>query len=244
MTIQKIVVKNYKLLKDIVIGLNSSINIFVGDNDAGKSSILEVLTILTTGKLNGFAFDRQLKANLFNQEVRKHFIADVETGNKPIPPQIVMEAFFDGDSNYKGSDNEFGEDAVGIRVTVDLSESNTETYKRMLEDGDVKDIPVELYGVSYYYFSGASVSFRYSPFRSVFIDTARKGYGGMVDHLVSDSIANNLTEEDLVNLAIAYKASRSDFQDHDVVKKLNETIKASPIINGREVSINLREDEA
>ena len=43
MNIQKIVVKNYKLLKDVVIDLNPQINIFVGDNDAGKSSVLEVI---------------------------------------------------------------------------------------------------------------------------------------------------------------------------------------------------------
>ena len=65
MTINKLVIKNYKLIRDIVIPLNPDINIFVGENDAGKSTILEVLSILTTGKLNGYAFERQLKANLF-----------------------------------------------------------------------------------------------------------------------------------------------------------------------------------
>ena len=44
----------------------------------------------------------------------------------------------------------------------------------MLEAGDVEDIPVELYTVDYHYFSGAPVSFRYGPFKSVFIDTTRK----------------------------------------------------------------------
>ena len=64
MTINKLVIKNYKLIRDIVIPLNPDINIFVGENDAGKSTILEALSILTSGKLNGFAFERQLKANL------------------------------------------------------------------------------------------------------------------------------------------------------------------------------------
>ena len=58
MKIKKLVIKNYKLIRDIVIPLNPDINIFVGENDAGKSTILEALFILTTGKLNGFAFER------------------------------------------------------------------------------------------------------------------------------------------------------------------------------------------
>jgi len=37
----------------------------------------EVLSILTTGKLNGYTFNRQLKANLFNKETREQYLKDV-----------------------------------------------------------------------------------------------------------------------------------------------------------------------
>ncbi len=243
MTIQKILVKNYKLLKDIVINLNPEINIFVGDNDAGKSTILEVLSILTTGKLNGYSFDRQIKANLFNKEIRDKYIEDVTSGHTPEPPRIIMEAYFNGDAQFKGSDNELSEDTAGIRVVVDLDENNSETYRHMLADGEVKDIPIELYRVSFHYFSGAPVSFRYSPFKSVYIDTSRKEYIGLVDRFVSGNITDNLTEEELTNIAIAYKASRRAFHDYEVIQKLNEVIKVNEVIYGRNVSIDLREDD-
>ena len=80
MIIRKIIVKNYKLLKDVEISLNPNINIFVGDNDSGKSTILEALSILTTGKLNGCAFERQLKTNMFTQEVRNLYIQNILKG--------------------------------------------------------------------------------------------------------------------------------------------------------------------
>ena len=243
MTIQKILVKNYKLLKDIVINLNPEINIFVGDNDAGKSTILEVLSILTTGKLNGYSFDRQIKANLFNKEIRDKYIEDVTSGHTPEPPRIIMEAYFNGDAQFKGSDNELSEDTAGIRVVVDLDENNSDTYRHMLADGEVKDIPIELYRVSFHYFSGAPVSFRYSPFKSVYIDTSRKEYIGLVDRFVSGNITDNLTEEELTNIAIAYKASRRAFHDYEVIQKLNEVIKVNEVIYGRNVSIDLREDD-
>jgi len=243
MTIQKIVVKNFKVLKDIVINLNPEINVFVGDNDSGKSTILEALSILTTGKMNGFSFERQLKANLFNREERERYINALSSGKRPDLPKIILEAYFDGDPQYKGSENELSEDTVGIRVVVDIIESNTETYRKMLENGEVKDIPVELYGVTYKYFSGNPVSFRYSPFKSVFIDTGKKDYMGLVDHFVSDSIANNLTEEELTDLAVAYKASRRQFHENDAVQKLNKTVNASTIVKGRSVSLDLREDD-
>lgn len=243
MKIQKILVKNYKLLKDITISLNPDINIFVGDNDAGKSTILEALSILTTGKLNGVAFERQIKANLFNKEIREKYIEYVTSGLKPQPPRIIMEVYFDGDPVFKGTENELSEDTVGLRVVVDISEANAETYKRMLARSEIKDIPVELYDVTYKYFSGAPVSYRFSPFKCVNIDTTRKSYIGLIDHFVSDSITENLTEDDRTNLALAYNASRRHFHDNIIVQKLNEAVKASAAIKGHSVSIGLLEDE-
>ena len=241
MTINKLVIKNYKLFKDAVIPLNPDINIFVGENDAGKSTILEALSILTTGKLNGYAFERQLKANLFNSMVRQEFITGIIAGFTPAPPQIVFEAYFDGDADFKGINNTLSENTAGINITVKIADNNTPIYQKMLAAGDVKDIPVELYTVDYHYFSGAPVSFRYGPFKSMFIDTTRKEYTGIVDHFVSNSITENLSPEQIRDLAIAYNRSRREFHDDDTVKTLNEAVKS--VIQGRSVSLGLREDE-
>ena len=63
MFIKKLVIKNYKSIAMSVIELNDDINIFVGENDSGKSTILEAISIVTTGRLNGIAFERQIKEN-------------------------------------------------------------------------------------------------------------------------------------------------------------------------------------
>ena len=241
MKINKLVVKNYKLLRDAIIPINPKINIFVGENDAGKSSILEALSILTTGKLNGFAFDRQLKANLFNCKIRQEYINAIRDGQTPAPPQIIFEAYFDGDPIFKGSNNTLSEDSAGINVTVKLADNNAPTYQKMLRAGDVKDIPIELYTVSCDYFNGNPASFRYGPFKSVFIDTTRKEYTGIINHFVSENITENLSPEQLRDLAVAYNRSRREFHDDDTVKTLNDAVKS--VIQGRNVSLSLREDE-
>lgn len=242
MTIQKILVKNYKILKDAIINLNPEINIFVGDNDSGKSTILEVLSILTTGKLNGFSFNRQLKANLFNKDVREKYIEDINAGAEPVPPRIILEAYFSGDAKYKGVDNELSEDCPGIRVVVDIAEVNLHKYKYMFLNKEIKDIPIELYDVSCKYFNGNDISFLPSPFKSVFIDTTHKVYARLIDNFVSDNISSILTEEEKTSLAVAYKASRRIFHEHEVVKKLNEYVKAGDIIKNKSISLDLFEE--
>ena len=68
MVIDKIKVKNYKIFQEKTIHLNDNVNIFVGENDAGKSTILEIVNLITTGKINGYFIDRQITANFFNYE--------------------------------------------------------------------------------------------------------------------------------------------------------------------------------
>ena len=64
MIIEKIKVINYKIFKEKVIELNDNVNIFVGENDAGKSTILEIISLITSGKINGANIDRQITASL------------------------------------------------------------------------------------------------------------------------------------------------------------------------------------
>lgn len=242
MVINKIVVKNYKLLQSVEISLNSDVNIFVGDNDSGKSTILEALCILTTGKLNGYSFERQLKANLFTCSVRNDYIRKIVGGENVMPPEIIFEAYFDGDPIFRGSNNSLSEDATGISITVRISEKNTEIYKKMLSRGDLKDIPIELYTVDYHYFNGDTFNFRYGPFKSICIDTTRKNYSGIVDQFISDSISDTLTEEQIRDLSIAYGDSRRAFHENETVQKLNADVREKSVIKGRDISVDLLED--
>ena len=92
MIISKIYVQNYKLLKEVCFDINPDINVFVGENDAGKSTLLEVISILSSGKLNGYAIQKQIKDNLFNSEVRTEYIQSL-SGKAVKPPKIIMEAY-------------------------------------------------------------------------------------------------------------------------------------------------------
>lgn len=48
MIITKLFIQNYKQLKCVTFTVNPDINIFVGENDSGKSTILEAISILSS----------------------------------------------------------------------------------------------------------------------------------------------------------------------------------------------------
>ena len=99
MVIDKIKVKNYKIFKEKIIYLNDNVNIFVGENDAGKSTILEIVNLITTGKINGYFIDRQITANFFNYEVRKNYIKNITSGEYAELPEIMIEAYCKKEEN-------------------------------------------------------------------------------------------------------------------------------------------------
>lgn len=242
MAISKLLIKNYKSIEKAVIELNEDINIFVGENDSGKSTILEALSIVTTGKVNGVAFERQIKACIFNQRVRNNYIESVKR-DAIEPPQIIIEAYIDiEDKKYVGSNNDLKENCSGIRMELSFNQAYSDIYKRMLKDDEIFDIPVEFYTVSFHYFNSSPVIYRFSPIKAVFIDTTRKDYSYVVDKFVINNITTYLNAQEQTDLSTAYRKSRHSFRENVVVKQLNASIRENVKVNEKEVTIDLRED--
>ena len=70
--IEKVQIENFKLLKNIEINLTSNINIFIGQNSTGKTSLLQALTL---GLLSKYSTD---EINSENKNKYEHFIRQQE----------------------------------------------------------------------------------------------------------------------------------------------------------------------
>jgi len=70
MKIEKLVLQNYKSFKErTVIEFNEGLNILVGDNEAGKSTILEAIHLCLSGILDGKYLKHDFHQYLFNYEI-------------------------------------------------------------------------------------------------------------------------------------------------------------------------------
>ena len=244
MAIKKLLIRNYKSIEDTIIEMRPDVNIFVGENDSGKSTILEAISIVATGNLNGRSFEKQIKANLFNQNVREKYIASLKNIKSVMaPPTIIIEAYLDiEDQSFSGTNNELREDCAGIRMELAFNQTYAGIYKQMLKDGEIYDIPIEFYTVNYHYFKGTPVVYRFATVKGVFIDTTRKDYSYVMDKFVTSNIATYLTAREQTDLSTAYRKSRHAFQENEVVKQLNHSISKNVKVNEKSVAIDLRED--
>lgn len=159
------------------------------------------------------------------------------------PPVIIIEAYLDiEDAAFIGTNNELRENCAGIRMELAFDSEYSDAYKQMLKDGEIYDIPIEFYTVSYHYFKGTPVVYRYAPVKGTFIDTTRKDYSYVMDKFVTSNIATYLTTKEQTDLSTAYRKSRHAFQENAVVKQLNRSMKKNVKVNERSVAVDLRED--
>ena len=80
MHIKKIIIENFKCFEGkFCLDLNKHLNILVGDNEAGKSTILEAVNLALSGWIYGKYLGTELTQSLFNNKVVKFFLESLTT---------------------------------------------------------------------------------------------------------------------------------------------------------------------
>lgn len=108
MAIEKVIIQNFKKFKNpFEIKFNENVNLLVGDNESGKSTILEAIHVALTGMYAGRNIRNQLSAYLFNREAVEEYLASMEAGYPIAPPEIMIELYFKSGTlpEYEGNGN-------------------------------------------------------------------------------------------------------------------------------------------
>ena len=101
MKIEKMKIVNFKCFKgEFSLKLNEGINIIVGNNESGKSTVLEAIHLALTGLFNGRYLKNELTQYLFNREVVEEYLDNI-ANDKPAPlPYILIEIYIKENSQY------------------------------------------------------------------------------------------------------------------------------------------------
>ena len=250
MKISKLKIINYKLFRDVSIVMNNSVNIFAGENDSGKTTILEALTMALTGKINSSNVINRLNLDWFNAETRKEFKQAIKEGKTPSLPTIEIEVYFCTPADdevaikkFRGTNNSLHEDTEGVKLEIVFDAQYGAAYQQLLLDKKVEDIPLEYYRVNFRSFANPEHYVQTTAKKVACIDTTKKDYGSVLSRFVAGSINEYLSEEDMTKLRHAYRANRHEFTENQAVKTLNDKLQESHSFDGKMISLNLRENE-
>lgn len=238
MAIEKVIIQNFKKFKDpFEISFNENINLLVGDNESGKSTILEAIHVALTGRYAGRSIRNQLSAYLFNSETVQEYLESVESGHPSAPPQIMIEIYFKSGTipEYEGNGNSKNNDGKeGIKFTIEFSEKFKADYGKLLKSQKLTSLPIEFYEAKWFSFSRDEKMPKFIPVKSVMIDSSNYRYQNGSDVYISRVVKDFLEAEDITAITQAHRNMIDEFSKNEAIQTINKKISdASTVMNGK-----------
>jgi putative ATP-dependent endonuclease of OLD family len=243
MSIERVIVKNYRALASADVRLRPDFNIIVGDNESGKSTLLEAINLALKGQINRRPAAYELHSYLFNTVCVTRYIESLRNGPRVPPPEILVELYLGENSNlpaFRGINNSLGENAQGVSLTICLDEENyREEYSKYIVDPlAVKTIPIEYYKPVWRSFAGDTIEARSMSLRSSLIDPGSISDTFAASKYIVEFTREYLTKEQKVGVALSYRKLRDDFTKDPGITKLNQELaKEKGLISEKKLSI-------
>ncbi|HBV9990598.1 TPA: AAA family ATPase [Klebsiella aerogenes] len=236
MRVKSIKLTNFKKFKDDHLEFNDDVNIFVGDNNAGKSTILEALEIVLNYNYRGRPFNSEFTPDIFNKDAVQQFLASDKSAK--YLPSLTLEAFIDGVPEYRGSNNSLKVDAQGITVQVRFDATLEDVYADYLQTKpNITSIPIEFYKLEWLDFGWNPIKAVAKKFKVLYIDPTRIHPTLGKNQYISTILNTALNKEELVKLTLNYRENQQVFNNSGEVKMVNTGLDTDHLITDKKLSI-------
>lgn len=242
MYIKEINIENFKCFKgEFNLKLNEGLNILVGANEAGKSTILEAIHLTLSGVLNGRYLKNELTQYLFNNDIVTGYLKEIEDGKPANLPHILIELFIDSDdfASFEGDGNRDGRKECGLSLKIAFDEKYQPEYEALIKSGNIKTIPIEYYEIYWSSFAREAITSRSIPLKSALIDSSSNRYRNGSDVYISRIVKDLLDPEDIVNITQAHRKMHDVFGENDAIQKINAKIKEASSISSKNVKLSV-----
>lgn len=232
------------MFRELDIEFNPDINIIVGDNESGKSTLLEAINLALNGSLNGRSISYEVSQYLFNQSVVKEFVTALKNGERAEPPSILVELYLKDApelASLKGTNNSIRANACGVSLSIALDDDYREEYAAfVLKAENASTLPVEYYSVQWHGFDFDPFNRRKLPIRSSLIDAPSMRTLNGADQYVRTILDTELNPKQRAELSLAYRALKAGFTESEAIKGINDGLaKAVHPITSRALSISV-----
>lgn len=248
MHIKSIIIKNFKCFEGrFDLEFNNGLNILVGDNETGKSTILEAVHLALSGWIYGKYLKTELTQSLFNHTVIENYLDSLKTDNPIPPPEILIELYFDIDDDplqamFEGNGNILKHKACGIQFKISFNDKFQNVYNILLKKGDeVRSLPIEYYDFSWSSFArDTRLTPKTIPFKSALIDSSNNRYQSGSDMYLLRIIRDFLSDEQKVNISQAHRRLIDLFNEDDAIKNVNKELEQKKLSDKNvKLSVNM-----
>lgn len=193
--IKSIHIQGFKKFTNLFVEFNEHLNVIVGENEAGKSTVLEAIQILINQNYRNI--DKSVLKDLFNKSNVENFIKNPSVRSLP---NIVIEAEFILDNSNPNNSWFYGAcsnlydnsiDRYGLRFSCSFDKTFLSLVDQSIDEGE---IPYEFYILNWETFGGRPYQNTRSPFKLLTIDTSQ-GQASRSFNYFNKSLFNSKHEE-------------------------------------------------
>ena len=213
--------RNFKRFKALELEFDPELNILVGGNEAGKSSVLQALDIVLSAsqsKVEALGIE-----TFFNADCISKFLG----GERKITdlPEILVEVYLEGIGGHHdldGRNNSKGADHLGIKMVCKPVDEYTKEIQAILAEKH-ESFPFEYYGVHFLTFTDEPIFPYRKPIKHMLIDSsqinneyATREYTRSMYAAHANAVQRNLH-------SFEYRKAKSKFRE-DVFKAMNDAL--------------------
>lgn len=212
--IKKVMLQHFKQFSALTLEFDAGINVLIGDNETGKSSVLLALDLALSAsrsRVETIGYE-----SLLSQSAVRAFKAGPTTLDRL--PRVVVEVFLEegDDQGYYGTQNLAGAmtDGVGMEIAPLIEEFGATILQLLAEDPE--NFPYEYYGVKFYTFSGAQhVNYR-RPVKHLLLDSSRIDSEYAAREYTRTVFSFNAEPPERYSLENRYRRGKESFRDKEL----------------------------
>ena len=225
--ISKLSVNGFRILRHFEWRPGPGVNILVGANSAGKSTVLDAIELVLRGGIRGNRASNVLSPDWFNAENVTSFFMKLEHEGKAAAPEIRIAATFADEPEAAAIRGCYGPDGPktdlpGLALTIAVppnmqSEFFTEAVA-IAKSSSQKTIPVEYYECVWTNFKGEQI-YRHPAFVTCArIDARPAPYSRAVDSYARNIVETELADEDIRDISRKIREAHSKIDDEILSK--------------------------
>lgn len=219
-TIKKIKLLNFKRFEKFSIELDESLNLFIGDNESGKSTILTAVDIVLSGsrnKVETLGLD-----NLFTLDIVQSFL----NSDKAIEnlPNLFIELYLNEQNNpdLNGQVNSEGLICDGLKLLCEPRDDLSSDIKEILKQEE-PNFPYEYYSISFKTFSGESYTGYRKFFKHILIDNTQISNEYATREYTKAMYNSHLQDAERNKHQNEYRKHKENFK-REVLREINDRI--------------------
>lgn len=208
-SITRIVLGSFKRFDRLELELSNDLNIFLGDNEAGKSSVLLAIDLVLSAsrsKVDALGVESLLPV---------HAVKSFMAGKRAFGdlPKLLVEVYltYSGNPDFNGNYNSKRIECDGLKMECEVPDDISKEVVELLEDPEAP-FPYEYYATSFWTFARQAYSGYKKHVRHLVLDSSRIDSEHAAREYTRSLYTINTEPRERYKLESHYRRNKEDFQ--------------------------------